>query len=120
MAPATPSHAPRDYDCPFCRLVSGGETEHSRQSDVVLRKRGTTAFVSAKWWVNNPGHVLVVPDRHVENVYEIHDELLGAVYATAKAIASAPIATSTGTRTGRRRLPRRGADSTSFTHDPAA
>ena len=88
-----PSHAPPNYDCPFCRLVSGGETEHSRQSDIVLRERGTTAFVAAKWWVNNPGHVLVVPDSHVENVYEIPDETLGAVYGTAKAIAAAMRAT---------------------------
>ena len=83
------SHAPPNYECPFCRLAAGGDTERSRQADIVLRERGTTAFVAAKWWVNNPGHVLVIPDRHAENIYAIDDDLLGAVYATAKRIAAA-------------------------------
>ncbi len=57
--------------------------------DVVWRDEQTTAFVSPKWWPENAGHVIVVPNRHVENLYAIDDELLGAVYATAKRIAVA-------------------------------
>jgi histidine triad (HIT) family protein len=82
-------HAPPGYDCPFFRLVAGGETERSGPADVVLRVNGTTAFVAAKWWPRNPGHVLVVPDAHHETIYEVPDELLGAVYVTAKRIARA-------------------------------
>jgi histidine triad (HIT) family protein len=82
-------YAPPEYDCPFCRLAAGGETEHSGQADVVFRTNGTTAFVAAKWWPRNPGHVLVVPDAHYENIYDVPDELLGGVYATAKRVARA-------------------------------
>jgi len=39
--------------------------------------------------VNNPGNVLVIPKRHVENVYDISDELLGSVQALGKKIAIA-------------------------------
>ena len=82
-------HAPEAYACPFCRLVGGVETDHNRRSDVVWQDAATTAFVSPKWWRDNPGHVIVIPNRHVENLYEIDDELLGAVHATARRVAIA-------------------------------
>src|ERR671921_421044 len=78
------NHEPSGYDCPFCRLVAGAETERNRGADVVIRERGTTAIVAPKWWPGNAGHVLVVPDRHVENLYDADDELLAAVYATVR------------------------------------
>lgn len=34
-----------------------------------------TAFVASHWWPGNPGHVLVIPNRHVENIYEFPDDL---------------------------------------------
>ena len=55
--------------------------------DVVWRDERTTAFISPRWWPKNHGHVLVIPNEHVENLYAIDDDLLGAVYATAKRIA---------------------------------
>jgi histidine triad (HIT) family protein len=82
-------HAPPGYECPFCRVVAGLATEWTTPADVVLRERGTTAFVSARWWPRNPGHVIVVPDRHVESLYGADDDLLGAVYATVRRIALA-------------------------------
>lgn len=83
------THAPADYACPFCRLAQGEDTERLVQSDVVFRGGGTTAFVAPKWWIGNPGHVLVVRDRHSENIYEISPIELGRVYATARKIAVA-------------------------------
>ena len=83
------NHEPEGYACPFCRLVAGMDTERSGQEDVVYRANGTTAFVSPKWWASNPAHVIVVPDRHVENLYDAPTNLLGAVYATAREIALA-------------------------------
>jgi len=55
--------------------------------DVVWRDERTTAFISPRWCPKNHGHVLVIPNEHVENLYAIDDDLLGAVYATAKRIA---------------------------------
>ena len=83
------SHAPPGYECPFCRLLRGVETEHNRLDDIVWRDERTTAFISPRWWPNNHGHVLVIPNEHVENLYAIDDELLGAVYATVKRVAIA-------------------------------
>ncbi|HEY2355506.1 MAG TPA: HIT family protein [Gaiellaceae bacterium] len=83
------SHEPREYTCPFCNVVAGRETEYNAQADVVFRNEETTALVSPKWWDAAPGHVIVIPNAHVENVYAITDELLAAVYRTAKRIAVA-------------------------------
>jgi histidine triad (HIT) family protein len=83
------SHAPPGYECPFCRLLRGVETERNRLDDVVWRDERTTAFVAPKWWPANHGHVLVIPNLHVENLYAIDDGLLGAVYSTVRRIAIA-------------------------------
>ena len=82
-------HEPEDYDCPFCRVVAGGESKVTSHGDVVLRANGATAFVAPKWWERNHGHVLVVANRHVENVYGIQDDELADVYRAAKRVAEA-------------------------------
>jgi histidine triad (HIT) family protein len=82
-------HAPAGYQCPFCALVAGRETELNAVSDIVLRSERTTAIVSPKWWASSPGHVLVVPNEHYEHLYEIADEALAAVYVTAATVARA-------------------------------
>jgi len=83
------SHAPPGYDCPFCALIAGSETQRNSESDVVLRDAETTAFVSPKWWAGNPGHVIVVPNQHHEHLYEIPDGVLAAVYRTVAKVARA-------------------------------
>lgn len=85
------SHAPADYDCPFCRVVRGEDLagNYTRQTDIVLRDEHTTAFVSSRWWSSNPGHILVIPNSHIENLYALEPPLLGAVHATMRQIAIA-------------------------------
>jgi histidine triad (HIT) family protein len=55
----------------------------------VWRDAETAAFVSPKWWERNAGHVMVVPTGHFQNLYEIPEEALAAVYSTAKRVAIA-------------------------------
>lgn len=80
---------PDNYDCPFCRLVSGENDEVNTQDCVVYEDSQTIAFVSPKWWLKNEGHVLVIPKQHIENLFEISDELLAVVYRTVKKLAMA-------------------------------
>ncbi|HST18679.1 MAG TPA: HIT family protein [Gaiellaceae bacterium] len=82
-------YEPAGYECPFCSVVRGEETEHNRLDDVVWRDAETVAFVSPRWWPANAGHVIVIPCAHVENLYEVDDALLGAVHATVKRVAIA-------------------------------
>lgn len=83
------NHAPEGYDCPFCRLVRGLDTVRSSQEDVVYRDNDVTAFLSAGWWPNNPGHVLVVPNEHYENMYDLPSELVTPIQRVAREIAIA-------------------------------
>jgi histidine triad (HIT) family protein len=83
------NHEPPNYTCPFCELVAGHESERNRLQDIVLQNDHVTASIAPKWWGNNPGHVLVVPNRHYENIYDTPDDTLAEVYKAAKQIAIA-------------------------------
>lgn len=86
------NHASDEYQCPFCRIVQGGEgggPTGSQQDDVVYRDDEVTAFVASHWWPNNPGHVLVVPSEHYENIYDLPPELGTAIQRIARRLALA-------------------------------
>ncbi len=78
------THEPADYTCPLCLVSKGGETELNRKSDIIFANESVIALVSPKWWKNNPGNVMVIPRKHVENVYDIPDELLAKIYILGK------------------------------------
>ncbi len=40
-------HEPEDYDCPFCRVVAGGESKVNAREDVVLRVDGAKRVAAA-------------------------------------------------------------------------
>ena len=83
------SYQPEDYVCPFCDWLSGNETEYKQNADIVYQTDTVTAFTAPKWWVNNPGHVIVIPNAHEENLYEISEQSLQHVYSAVKKVAMA-------------------------------
>lgn len=83
------NHHSKDKLCSFCTFANGRETEYNKRSDIVFEDEETIAFISPKWWVNNPGHVIVIPKKHFENIYDITDDLLSHVHVVAKKIAIA-------------------------------
>lgn len=82
-------HEPADYACPFCEWLEGKETEYKQNDDIVYQDESVTAFIAPKWWVNNPGHVIVIPNHHYENIYSLPDDELTRVYKTVKKTALA-------------------------------
>ncbi len=89
------NHAPTGYVCPFCLVAAGIENEqvYTVQRDVVLRTPQVTAFVSAAWWPNNPAHVLIIPNQHFENLYELPADYAPSIHSAAQRIALALKAT---------------------------
>jgi histidine triad (HIT) family protein len=85
------NHAPEGYVCPFCLAVRGVEDERTltRQADVVLRTDLVAAFVSSHQFENTPGHVLVVPIAHHENLYDLPLPLAAKIHEAARAVALA-------------------------------
>ena len=85
------SHAPNDYICPFCLLVQGVENEHNaiKQTDLVYQNDQVTACIALRKWPNNAGHVLIIPNKHFENIYDAPIRMLLEVQKAAKSIALA-------------------------------
>jgi len=76
------SHAPVDYICPFCLLVKGIENEqvHSKQQDIIYQDQYITAFIASHWWPQNEGHILIIPNEHIENIYTLSVQLSNRIH----------------------------------------
>jgi histidine triad (HIT) family protein len=85
------NYEPRDYKCPFCLVVSGIENENvlTKQDDIIFKDDYITAFIGAGWWPNNKGHVIIIPNEHIENIYELPSELSARIYDFAREVCIA-------------------------------
>src|SRR5581483_8145198 len=77
----------KDYKCPLCVLAAGGGDTISGQQDVIYHDDVITAFVAGKFVLSNPGHVIIIPNNHFENLYDIDEGALGKVHALSKKVA---------------------------------
>lgn len=69
-------------DCLFCKIVAGEIPSHTVYEDA-----DTMAFLDIH--PNNPGHSLVIPKRHSENLYDMDDHALAAVMRAVQKVARA-------------------------------
>ena len=85
------NHAPENYPCPFCLLIQGIQNEHvhSIQSDIVYHDEVITAFIGSHQWPNNHGSVVVVPNEHFENIYDLPLSYALDIHRAAKRLAIA-------------------------------
>lgn len=85
------NHAPDGYPCPFCLIANGIENEQvlTCQSDVVYHDQLLTAFISARQWPQNQGHVIVIPNAHYENIFDLPPDLGTPIQRLAQALAIA-------------------------------
>lgn len=70
------SHAPANYDCPFCREAQRLKIESMDDSTFVLEGRNVYALIPLHFKGRTKGNCLVILKQHFENIYEI-DETLG-------------------------------------------
>ena len=85
------NHAPEIYHCPFCLLIEGVQNEHvhSMESDIVYHDDVVTAFIGSHQWPNNHGNVIVVPNEHFENIYDLPLRFAQDIHRMAKRLAIA-------------------------------
>ena len=85
------SHAPPGYICPFCLLAQGREDLHSQltQADIVFQTADTTAVMATRKYPNNAGHVLIIPNEHFENIYDLPSDLSSKIQTLSRDIALA-------------------------------
>lgn len=70
-------------DCVFCAIRDGSDTVNH----VLLRRNGVVALLNLS--MITPGHALVVPGRHVEQIDELGSDELGALWATVQEVRCA-------------------------------
>ncbi len=85
------NHAPKDYICPICLGINGTENENTmiRQSDIVYKDDLVTAFIGSFFVGNNPAHVIVVPNKHFENIYDLPKNYAHKIFDIAQHVAFA-------------------------------
>lgn len=83
------NHATENYVCPICLGIQGIKSEKTliEQSDIVYKDKFITCFISSFFIGNNPGHIIIVPNKHFENVYDLSADLLEKINLKAKEIA---------------------------------
>lgn len=78
------NHEPENYLCPFCNMVRAGL---HNEEDVVYETANVFVCISLHHQENSGPTFLVIPKQHVENIYDISDELLAEVMQVSKLIA---------------------------------
>ena len=68
--------------CVFCKIVKG-----EIPSTKIYEDEDVFAFLDIK--PVNPGHTLVIPKKHFENIHDMPDEMVAKVAVAAKKIADA-------------------------------
>jgi ATP adenylyltransferase len=66
-------------ECPFCRIP--GEDDDDR---LLVVRRGSTAYVVLNLYPYAPGHLMVVPYRHVADYVDTTDEEVAEITALTK------------------------------------
>lgn len=67
-------------DCIFCKIV-----KKEIPADIVYEDDNTLAFLDVK--PNSPGHTLIIPKEHFENIYTIPEDLWTKVSLVVQKIA---------------------------------
>lgn len=83
------NHAPNDYKCPICLGVKDIESPDTllKKDDLLYRDDLVSAYINSFWIKTTEGHVIVVPNKHFENIYEIKEDHLHRIMDVAKKIA---------------------------------
>ncbi len=83
------NHAPPGYACPFCQII--GKTRQvedaAQESEVIYRSSMVTAFLAIHRRPKNPVNVLVVPNAHFENIYDLPLDYARPIHQLIRAMA---------------------------------
>lgn len=85
------NHEPEGYECSLCEIVRGEDNADpwAKQSDVVFRDDDVVSWINPKWWGRIEGNVVVVPNEHVENIFDVSADLASRIHVVARDVAIA-------------------------------
>ena len=78
-----------NYECPFCTVVEGKEKKsvQTKQQDIIFQDEYVTAFVSSATWPNNAGNLIVIPNKHHQDITDIPYDIYLRVYNVVHQLA---------------------------------
>src|SRR3989304_6885453 len=83
-------HEPKGYVCPLCQIAKGEKTDNGDQEqDVIFRDKFLTAFIAGKTWRLNKGHVIIIPNKHFQNIYNLPENIGHKIFDFSKKVAIA-------------------------------
>jgi len=85
------NHVPDNYKCPICLGIARIENDDTmlKQADLVYRDDLVSVFINSFWIETAEGHVIVVPNDHYENLYDLPDEVGARIFAVVKKMSIA-------------------------------
>lgn len=80
------NHANQDYKCPICLAINGIGNEDTmiNQSDIFFKDEHILGIINSKYVENNPGHIILVPREHIENIYDLPDEIGAHIFKLSR------------------------------------
>jgi histidine triad (HIT) family protein len=67
-------------DCIFCKIV-----RKEIDASIIYEDEKVVSFLDLKPF--NPGHALVIPKKHYENIYDIPEDIIAHLYKVVKKIS---------------------------------
>lgn len=83
------SHAPDGYICGACSFIEGGTQTKNVPTDIVYQNDYAAAIMAYTQWTKLLPHVVVITNKHFENIYAIPEEHIAEVYKVVKRVAAA-------------------------------
>lgn len=81
---------PSNYLCPFCLVVKGEEDNklvQTKQQDIIYKDEHVTALIATLWWPNNNGHVIIIPNDHYENIFDLPIEIATRIHKLSQQVS---------------------------------
>jgi histidine triad (HIT) family protein len=85
------TNAPKEYKCPICLGNNGIENNDTllKQADLVYKDDLASVWINSFWIKGNEGHVIIVPNDHYENLYDLTDEVGYRIFEVSKKMSKA-------------------------------
>lgn len=85
------NHSPENYKCPICIGVSGIENESTllKQADLIYKDDLVSVFINSFWIDTAKGHVIVVPNDHYENIFDLPNAVGHRIFDVTRKVSLA-------------------------------
>lgn len=85
------THAPDNYVCPICLGINREKSTATLivPTDIIFQNKLASIIIGSFGIGTHPGHVLIVPNQHYENIFDIPIAELSAINSLSQHVAHA-------------------------------